>query len=181
MNIQAINNQASFKALIIPKNQVFTSEQQTIVKEVETVANKRYPHDKNLRSYIDYLEKDAFCDLLLKSNEDNKSVEMYVKNQYAKEATYLETFSKERPVEEIAFLEYCDMIQTNSIYANKTIKGVTGMVIALCMAVIGAIAHKSCTKDTIPVAKEQVVNPIKDSLQRVSKDTLDLTKQLMKK
>ena len=43
------------------KNQVFTPEQQTIVKEVETVANKRYPHDKNLRSYIDYLEKDAFC------------------------------------------------------------------------------------------------------------------------
>ena len=105
MNIQAINNQTSFKALIIPKNQVFTPEQQTIVKEVETVANKRYPHDKNLRSYIDYLEKDAFCDLLLKSNKDNKSVEMYIKNQYAKEATYLETFSKERPVEEIAFLE----------------------------------------------------------------------------
>ena len=181
MQIAAINNQTNFKALIIQKNKIFTSEQKNIVEEVKNSVNKRYAHDKNLRSYIDYLEKDAFCDLLLKSNKDNKSVEMYIKNQYAKEATYLETFSKERPVEEIAFLEYCDMVQTNSVYANKTIKGITGMVIALCIAVIGAIAHKSCTKDTIPVVKEQVVNPIKDSIQKVSKDTLDLTKQLMKK
>ena len=181
MNIQAINNQTSFKALIVPKNQVFTSEQQTIIEEVKTVVNKRYPHDKNLRSYIDYLEKDAFCDLLLKSNEDNKSVEMYIKNQFEKEPIYLETFSKEKPVDELAFCEYCDMVQTNSVYANKIIKGITGMVIAFGIAVIGAIAHKSCTKDAIPTVKEQVINPVKDTLQKVSKDTLDLTKQLIRK
>ena len=35
-------------------------------------------------------------------------------------------------------------------------------------------------KDAIPTVKEQVVNPIKDTLQRVGKDTLDLTKQLMR-
>ena len=181
MQIAAINNQTNFKALIIQKNKIFTSEQKNIVEEVKTIVNKRYPHDKNLRSYIDYLEKDAFCDLLLKSNEDNKSVEMYIKNQYEKEPTYLETFSKEKPVEEIAFLEYCDMVQTNSVYANKAIKGVTGIVLAFMLAVIGGMMHKSCTKDAIPTAKEQVINPIKDSLQKVSKDTLDLTKQLIKK
>ena len=181
MQVSAVNNQANFKALIIPKNQVFTSEQQKIVDDVKTVVNKKYPHDKNLRSFVDYLKEDAFCDLLLKSNKDNKSVEMYIKNQYKEEPIYLETFSKEKPVEEIAFLEYCDMIQTNSVYANKAIKGVTGIVIAFCIAVIGAIAYKSCTKDAIPVVKEQVVNPIKDSLQKVGKDTLDLTKKLMRK
>ena len=37
------------------------------------------------------------------------------------------------------------------------------------------------TKDVIPTVKEQVVNPIKDSLQKVGKDTLNLTKQLLKK
>ena len=180
MQVSAINNQANFKALIISKNQIFTPEQQKIVNDIKTVTNKKYPHDKNLRSYIDYLEKDAFCDLLLKSNKDNKSVEMYIKNTYQKEPNYLETFSKEKPVEEIAFLEYCDMVQTNSVYANKAIKGVTGVVLAFMLAVIGGMMHKSCTKDAIPTAKEQVINPIKDTLQKVGKDTLDLTKQLLK-
>ena len=181
MQVSAINNQVNFKALIIPKSWIFTPEQQKIVNDIKTVTNKRYPHDKNLRSYIDYLEEDAFCDLILKSNKDKASVEMYIKNTYQKEPIYLETFSKEKPVEEIAFLEYCDMVQTNSVYANKAIKGVTGVVLAFMLAVIGGMMHKSCTKDAIPTAKEQVINPIKDSLQKVSKDTLDLTKQLIKK
>ena len=181
MQVSAVNNQANFKALIIPKSWVFTSEQQKIVDDVKTVVNKRYPHDKNLRSYIDYLEKEAFCDLILKSNKDKTSVEMYIKNTFQKEPIYLETFSKEKPVEEIAFLEYLDMIQTNSVYANKAIKGVTGIVLAFMLAVIGGMVHKSCTKDAIPTVKEQTINPIKDSLQKVGKDTLDLTKKLMRK
>ena len=49
------------------------------------------------------------------------------------------------------------------------------------LAVIGGMVHKSCTKDAIPVAKEQVVNSNKDSLQKIGKDTLKLTKQLIKK
>ena len=180
MQVLAVNNQANFKALIIPKNQLFTSEQQKIVDDVKTVTNKRYPHDKNLRSYIDYLEEDALCDLILKSNKDKTSVDMYIKNTFQKEPIYLETFSKEKPVEEIAFLEYCDMVQTNSVYANKAIKGVTGVVLAFMLAVIGGMIHKSCTKDAIPTVKEQIINPIKDTLQKVGKDTLDMTKQLLK-
>ena len=180
MQIAAINNQTNFKALIIPRNQIFTPEQQKIVDDIKTFANKRYPHDKNFRSYIDYLEKEAFCDLVLKSNKDKTSVEMYIKNTFQEEPIYLETFSKEKPVKEITFLEYFDMIQTNSVYANKAIKGVTGIVLAFMLAVIGGIVHKSCTKDAVPVAKEQVVNSIKDTLQKVSKDSLDLTKKLIK-
>ena len=74
MQVSAINNQANFKALIIPKSRVFTPEQQKIVNDIKTVTNKRYPHDKNLRSYTDYLEEEAFCDLILKSNKDKASV-----------------------------------------------------------------------------------------------------------
>ena len=54
-----------------------------------------------------------------------------------------------------------------------------------CLALFGAmmfgVRKLQANKDAMPTVKEQVINPIKDSLQRVGKDTLDLTKQLMRK
>ena len=52
MNIQAINNQTSFKALIIPKNQVFTPEQQKIVEFLKIYAKQKFESKRDRNDFF---------------------------------------------------------------------------------------------------------------------------------
>ena len=179
MLINAINNQTSFKALIIPPKEKLSPEQQKIVRDLETVLNKIYPHDKEQRSYVDYFEKVCYSDIVLKNNDKGDAISMYTKNRSDKKSYYLASYSRGQQVNEQSFTEYCDMVQTNEYFAKKTLKGITGLLLVATLAVVGALTHRAC----INTGKQavEVVNPVKDSLQKVSKDTLDLTKQLVKK
>ena len=66
---------------------------------------------------------------------------------------------------------------------KKDIGGILVGVLILGMMSTIILGYRKLekAKEVISTVKEQIVSPIKDSLQKIGKDTLDLTKKLMKK
>lgn len=169
MNIQAINNQTSFKAIYKPIGVEFSESQKKVIKDIENKVNPNedfYVEYGTKRDSVELSKLGGFTKDALKSEKTGWQKQIYI-------GTYDE--NKLFPIEDLKTAE--------KEQKKKDILGtITGVVIiGMMLTIILGTRNNAKTKDVIPTVKEQVVNPIKDSLQKVGKDTLNLTKQLLKK
>ena len=172
MNIQAINNQTSFKAVYSPKGLHFSESQLKVIDDIKSRADEK-------------------MDFIVSSGDTKDSVELRLLvgpktklengvrlNTGVYEGTRrVGIYDKNRP-----FVQ-ADADQTAKQWNDdqKTFFFSLLACLALFGAMMFAVRKLQANKDTIPTVKEQVINPIKDTLQKVGKDTLDLTKQLIRK
>ena len=166
MNIQAINNQTSFKAIYNSKNEKINDAQLNTIEDIKNkISQSKY---KDWNYYVEPQKNDS-VDLWQTSLLANPSKKSYYIGNYQKDSFQIN-----------------DLKETSAKDENKRHWSLLFSFVAFCTVlgclIAGSMRNPSkTTKDTINMVKEHVMNPIKDSLQKVGKDTLDLTKQLMKK
>ena len=169
MNVQAINSQTSFKGVYSPKGIRFSESQKKVIDDIK---NKVNPNED---FFVEYGVRDNSIELFKLEGRTRDALD--AEKTGWKKQLYIGTYSENH----LFNLEDIENVKREQ--RKRDIGGIlTGVLILGMMSTIILGYRKIAkTKDTIPVVKEQVVNPIKDSLQKFSKDTLDLTKQLMKK
>ena len=170
MNIQAINNQTSFKAVYSPRGLHFSESQLKVIDVIKSRA------DEEMDFIVSNGDTKDSVELRLLVGPKTKLENGIRLNTGVYEGTRrVGIYDKNRP-----FVQ-ADADQTAKQW-NDDQKTFFFSLLA-CLALFGAMmfgARKlQANRDAIPTVKEQVVNPIKDSLQKVGKDTLDLTKRLM--
>lgn len=170
MYIQPIDNQLRFKAVYRDKGARFSDVQERVIKDIENKA------DANK----DFLVKHGACEDTVELYELKGSVQNVnrLSSDIAKRKNqlYIGTY------EDGYFFQPEDLIidkKKQKKEASLSLPLVLGVLAAIfSLMVCSRCAAK--TAETVPILKEQIVNPIKGSLQKFSKDTLDLTKQLLK-
>lgn len=168
MNIQAINNQTNFKAIYKPIGVEFSESQKKVIKDIENKVNPNedfYVEYGTKRDSVELSKLGGFTKDALDAEKTGWKKKLYI-------GTYSENY--------LFNLEDIENVKREQ--RKKDIGGIlTGvLIIGMMLTIILGSRNNTKTKDVIPTVKEQVVNPIKDSLQKVGKDTLNLTKQLLK-
>ena len=172
MKINAINNQTSFKAIYSPRGLYFSESQLKVIDDIKSRADEK----------MDFIvrngdTKDSVELRLLVGAKTELENGVKINRSICEETRRVGFYDKNHP-----FIQ-ADADQTAKKW-NDDQKTFFFSLLA-CLALFGAmmfgVRKLQANKDAIPTVKEQVVNPLKDSLQKFSKDTLDLTKQLMKK
>ena len=172
MKINAINNQTSFKAVYYPKGLHFSESQLKVIDDIKSRA------DENMDFIVRNGDTKDSVELRLLVGEKTELENGVRVNKGIYEGTRRVGFyDKNHP-----FVQ-ADADQTAKQW-NDDQKTFLFSLLA-CLALFGAmmfgVRKLQANRDAVPIVKEQVVNPIKDSLQKASKDTLKLTKQLIKK
>ena len=168
MDIKAIDNQTNFKGVYSPRGVRFSDSQKKVIDDIK---NKVNPNED---FFVEYGVRDNSIELFKLEGRTRDALD--AEKTGWKKQLYIGTYS------ENYLFNLEDIENVKREQRKRDIGGIlTGVLILGMMSTIILGYRKIAkTKDTIPVVKEQVVNPIKDSLQRVGKDTLDLTKQLIK-
>ena len=173
MKINTINNQTSFKAVYSSRGLHFSESQLKVIDDIKSRA------DENMDFIVRNGDTKDSVELRLLVGPKTKLENGVRLNTGIYEGTRrVGIYDKNRP-----FVQ-ADADQTAKQW-NDDQKTFFFSLLAL-LALFGAMMFgvrklQEANKDAIPTVKEQVVNPLKDSLQKFSKDTLDLTKQLVKK
>ena len=169
MNVQAINSQTSFKGVYSPKGIRFSESQKKVIDDIK---NKVNPNED---FFVEYGVRDNSIELFKLEGRTRDALD--AEKTGWKKQLYIGTYS------ENCLFKQKDLEEVKKEQLKNNILGTfTGVVIlGMMLTIILGYRNIAKTKNVIPAVKEQVVNPIKDSLQKFSKDTLDLTKQLMKK
>ena len=172
MNIQAINNQTSFKAVYSPKGLHFSESQLKIIDDIKSRADEKMDfivHSGDTKDSVELrllVGPKTKLENGVKLNtgvyEGTRRVGFYDKNRPFVQADADETAKKWNDDQKTFFFSLLALL-------------------ALFGAMMFGVRKLQTNRDAIPTVKEQVITPIKDSLQKVSKDTLNLTKQLMRK
>ena len=184
MKINLINqNQISFNGLYIHENSKnkLTDEQKEIFKTTETIFNKPYSKDKKRRSYLEYIEKNAGKDYYLEKGQyKENSLDLYESFDFntQKKYYYLATLTKEQHLNEDALIYECDNAK-RVIRDEKLIKLSYLAVSLLALLVTGTQIPQK--KSINKPGEEKVTVMVKDSLNKISKDSLDLTRYFIKK
>lgn len=168
MQVQAINNQTNFKAVIKDKDSKFSDKQLSIFTDIRNkIENSRYYKDWD---YIAQSKNDDTLDLYQSSLlVDNPPEKSYFIGNYKDNSFELLDLKETSKLDE-------HKRQCHYLFSFAAFFAVLGCLVAGTMR----NAPKS-TKIPVETVKEQVVTPVKDTLQKVGKDTLKLTKQLIKK
>ena len=163
MNIQAISNQTSFKGVYSPKGIRFSESQLKVIDDIKSKVNP------NEDFFVEYGVRDNSIEL--------SKLEGRKRNTGWKKQLYIGTYSEK------CLFKTEDLEEVKKEQQKKDLEGtLTGAIIlGMMLTIILGYRNNTKAKDTIPTVKEQIINPIKDTLQKVGKDTLDLTKQLLKK
>ena len=171
MNIQAINNQTSFKAVFSQKGVNFSKPQKRVIDDIK---NKTNPNEDF------FVENGAKKDSVILSK-----IEYFTLKDKGKD-------SKDKVWERYLYIGTYDdnhLFQTedlkkieNQKRKDKTVEYICkGLILAaVAFSILLGLNKTTKAKEVLPTSKERILNPIKDSLQKVGKNTLDLTKQLMK-
>ena len=172
MNIQAINNQTSFKGVYSPRGLHFSESQLKVIDDIKSRAGEEMDFIVSNGDTKDSVE------LRLLVGPKTKLENGIRLNTGVYEGTRrVVIYDKNRP-----FVQ-ADADQTAKQWNND--QKTFFFSLLACLALFGAMMFAGrklqTNRDAIPRVKEQVITPIKDSLQKVSKDTLNLTKQLLKK
>lgn len=172
MQISAINNQTSFKAIYSPRGLHFSESQLKVIDDIKSRANE------NMDFIVRNGDTKDSVELRLLVGPKTKLENGVRLNTGVYEGTRrVGIYDKNRP-----FVQ-ADADQTAKQWNND--QKTFFFSLLACLALFGAmmfgVRKLQANKDAIPTVKEQVVNPIKDTLQKASKDTLDLTKQLIRK
>ena len=172
MKINAINNQTNFKAIYSPRGLHFSESQLKVIDDIKSRADEK----------MDFIvrngdTKDSVELRLLVGAKTELENGVKINRGICEGTRRVGFYDKNHP-----FVQ-ADADQTVKQYNDdqKTFLYSLLVCLALFGATIFGVRKLQANRDAIPTVKEQVVNPIKDSLQKVGKDTLDLTKQLMKK
>ena len=184
MKINLVNqNQTNFNGLYIHENSKnkLSDEQKEIFKTTETTFNKPYSKDKNGRSYLEYIEKNAGKDYYLEKGQyKENSLDLYESFDFntQKKYYYLATLTKEQPLNEDALIYECDNAKQVT-RDEKLIKLSYLAVSLLALLVTGTqiLQKKSINKP----GEEKVTVMVKDSLNKISKDSLDVMRYFIKK
>ena len=184
MKINLINqNQISFNGLYIHENSKnkLSDEQKEIFKTTEATFNKPYSKDKKGRSYLEYIEKNAGKDYYLEKGQyKENSLDLYESFDFntQKKYYYLATLTKEQPLNEDALIYECDNAKRVT-RDEKLIKLSYLAVSLLALLVTGTqiLQKKSINKP----GEEKVTVMVKDSLNKISKDSLDVMRYFIKK
>lgn len=166
MNIQSINNQTSFKRVYFIKEANFTESQLRVIEDINSKVDKK----------SDYFVKPLANDVVELSEIYNaKEVGTGVDKRFTyKDPLIIGRYDEKHPFE-LKDVKYA--VKQSNIHAWAFSLACLGFIASILVI---PLAQK-CKPEPNPTVKEHVINPIKDSLQKVGKDTLDLTKQLMKK
>ena len=172
MNIQPINNQTNFKAIYSPKGLHFSESQLKVIDDIKSRADEKM--DFIVRSGD---TKDSVELRLLVGQKTKVENGIKLNTGIYEETRRVGFYDKNHP-----FVQ-ADADQTAKQW-NDDQKTFFFSLLA-CLALFGAmmfgVRKLQANREAVPIVKEHVVNPIKDSLQNASKDTLKLTKQLIKK
>ena len=171
MNIQAIKNQASFKAIYSPRGLHFSESQLKVIDDIKSRA------DEEMDFIVSSGDTKDSVELRLLVGPKTKLENGIRLNTGVYEGTRrVGIYDKNRP-----FVQ-ADADQTAKKWNDdqKTFFFSLLALLALFGAMMFGVRKLQGNSNAIPTVKEQVINPIKDSLQKVEKDTLDLTKQLIK-
>ena len=172
MNIQAINSQTSFKGVYSPRGLHFSESQLKVIDDIKSRA------DEEMDFIVSSGDTKDSVELRLLVGPKTKLENGIRLNTGVYEGTRrVGIYDKNRP-----FVQ-ADADQTAKQWNDdqKTFFFSLLALLALFGAIMFGVRNLQANRDTIPAVKEQVVNPIKDSLQKVGKDTLNLTKRLMRK
>ena len=169
MNIQAINNQTSFKAMYKPDYK-FSETQKILIKDIEDKLGDRAK------------ERD-YC--ITPDGDDRVALfEVWgAKKSIAKDKYIFEKSSLCAICDEYHPFNVKDLDDAYKMHKNM-LGCLTGLLIFLAVAAAATVTGFFTTAVKEGRNKTEVLiqnNPIKDTLQKVGKDTLDLTKQLLKK
>ena len=184
MRINLINPKPiSFNALYIHDNSKnkLSDEQKEIFKTTEATFNKPYSKDKKGRSYLAYIEKNVGKDYYLEKGQyEENSLDLYESFIFnsQKKYYYLATLTKEKSLNEDALIYECDNAK-RVIRDEKLIKLSYLAVSLLALLVTGTqiLQKKSINKP----GEEKVTVMVKDSLNKISKDSLDVMRYFIKK
>ena len=185
MKINLINqNQISFNGLYIHENSKnkLSDVQKEIYKTTEATFNKPYSKDKKGRSYLEYIEKNAGKDYYLEKGQSKEnSLDLYESFDFntQKKYYYLATLTKEQPLNEDALIYECNNGEKVT-QIKKLLKTVyLGAIFLLSLILIAGnkLQERSINK---PIEEKATVI-VKDSLNKISKDSLDITRYFIKK
>ena len=171
MKVSSINNQTSFKAVYSPRGLHFSESQLKVIDVIKSRA------DEEMDFIVSNGDTKDSVELRLLVGPKTKLENGIRLNTGVYEGTRrVGIYDKNRP-----FVQ-ADADQTAKQWNDdqKTFFFSLLACLALFAAMMFAVRKLQTNRDVIPTVKEQVITPIKDSLQKVGKDTLDLTKQLMK-
>ena len=183
MRINLINQKPiSFNALYIHDNSKnkLSDEQKEIFKTTEATFNKPYSKDKKGRSYLEYLEKYVGKDYYIeKSRFNEKALDLYESFVFyrEKEYRYLATLTKEQPLNDEALIYECndgkDITQIKKLLTAAHI-----IAVLLILLAIGKFSQKRFFNKPMEEKTTVIVN---DSLNKISKDSLNIKRYFIKK
>ena len=160
----------------------FLYKQQEIFKTTEAIFNKPYSKDKKGRSYLEYIEKNVGKDYYLEKGQyKENSLDLYESFDFntQKKYYYLATLTKEQPLNEDALIYECNNGEEVT-QIKKLLKTVyLGAIFLLSLILIAGnkLQKRSINK---PIEEKATVI-VKDSLNKISKDSLDVTRYFKKK
>ena len=185
MKINLVNqNQTNFNGLYIHENSKnkLSDEQKEIFKTTETTFNKPYSKDKNVRSYLEYIEKNAGKDYYLEKGQyKENSLDLYESFDFndQKNYYYLATLTKEQPLNEDALIYECNNGEkvTQIKKLLKTVYLGATLLLLIILTTGNMLQKRSINKPM----EEKATVMVKDSLNKISKDSLDVTRYFIKK
>ena len=161
MKIQLVNSQVGFKAIYSTEKANYTESQLKIIDDIKSKTSDK------MDFAAEPVDKDKIA--LYRLYEVNKTEVNGIDRYTPYSSNYIGTYDEKNPFKKEDLIPPKDNIHR---------------IIAMYILAIGAVLIsnsivKSCTKEMSPVVKN-TTTLIKDSLQKVAKDTLDLTKQFVK-
>ncbi|MBQ7764612.1 hypothetical protein IJ384_04500 [bacterium] len=185
MKINLINqNQTNFNGLYIHENSKnkLSDEQKEIYKTTEATFNKPYSKDKKGRSYLEYIEKNIGKDYYLEKGQyKENSLDLYESFDFndQKNYYYLATLTKEQPLNEDALIYECNNGEkvTQIKKLLKTVYLGATLLLLIILTTGNMLQKRSINKPM----EEKATVMVKDSLNKISKDSLDVTRYFIKK
>lgn len=185
MKIDSIN-QTNFKALYMTQRTKdnLSDTQNKIYEDIKDVFNRPFSQDKRKRSYLQYLEETCGKDFFVDNNNSTESLSLYCryKEQYDSKDVLISEFVPETKLSENWLFAECDREKYLIDYTRwmkKTLytAAATAVTLLLCSPILKPVIRNAINK---PQSGNTTI-AIKDSLNKLSQDTLDLTKHFIKK
>lgn len=186
MKINAVNAQ-SFRAIYKNTEIDYTKEQTDVALDILKKAEKIDPkYDKT--SLLGYLKADYNMDLFADPSSDKKTINLYISEvlpstnedcfKNKTKLTYVGSYNSKHPFETKDVEAELDRITgksgTNLVNVIATAIAVLSLIFAPVLGVVMLIKDKSAPKI------ENVIKNTTDTLKNLPKDTLNLTKKIIK-
>lgn len=178
MRIIPVNNNyvPNFNGIREKDNVSYTNDQKTLVNDLKTILNQKFPTDIHKRTYTKYIEDKCGYDLLIEPDSNPQKINLKTVSRLNNEENLLAQYDSDNKPKPELFTEFGEVV-------SGSIKFSTGLLSLFIASFVLGLELAPKIFDKIfnePSPAKPTKELVVDSINKTAKDTLVLSKKIIK-